>query len=388
MNIVIVEPLGHHAGHYTQELYSFCSCLAPHVESVHVLTPFGFKEQWNPIDKCTVHKLLFDPNTGTARFTSMHGPLYRPQWQFYKSASMSIRELRPDVVHVWGFKSILPLWRFLRHRNNSPKTVMTLKAVLRNHAPVLGSTMLASLKEKLSYRLLRAFADLYIVHTKQLSEQAKGIGISDANIILIPTGIDKHDPTITKEEARIKLGLPLSKFLLLFFGVLREEKGVFEVLARVNSLPENALLYIVGEDWTQERVESIVQREGLQQKVICNLSYVQERDVEMHFRASDAVIIAPRAEFVGESGVLLRAAEFGIPILAAEHGHTSTVVREENIGAVFNKDDRLSFQAAVQQLMNDLHRSPHFFNAAMSRFRQSREWSQIVAQYLQVYGRG
>ena len=34
MNVVIVEPLAHRAGHYTQESYSFCHCLAPYVVEV------------------------------------------------------------------------------------------------------------------------------------------------------------------------------------------------------------------------------------------------------------------------------------------------------------------------------------------------------------------
>ena len=167
MKIVIVEPLAHRAGHYTQELYSYCRCLAPFVDRVDVLTPFGFKEEWGPLDSCSVHKLLVDSKTGVALFETLTPPGYRVQWQFYKKAAQQIKKLRPDIVHLWGYKSTLPLWSFLRRRKNDPRTVATLKAVKRLHSPILHSALLGLLQENLSYVLLKRLADAYVVHTER-----------------------------------------------------------------------------------------------------------------------------------------------------------------------------------------------------------------------------
>jgi glycosyltransferase involved in cell wall biosynthesis len=352
---------------------------------VDVLTPFGFKEERSTIDSCFVHKLLVNSKTGIARFDTTTAPGYRVQWQFYKSAAINIKRLRPDIVHLWGYKSTFPLWSFLRRRKNNPRVVMMLKAVKRLHPSILHSKLLASLQENLSYYLLRNLADSYIVHTEEMANQAKEIGIRESGIALIPTGIDKHDPTIIKEEARRRLRLPPGAFLLLLFGVLREEKSVFEILRLARSLPDNVMLYVVGEDWTHEGVQSFLDKEGERQNVISNLRYLPETEVEMHFRASDAVIIASRSEFVGESGVLLRAAEYEIPILAADHGHSGMLVRNEQLGTVFEYGNPVSFQTAVQELASTLRHDPFFFKSRMKHFKQSRDWEHIIPQYLRLY---
>lgn len=387
MKIVIVEPLAHRAGHYTQELYSFCHCLAPYVDRVDVLTPFGFKEEWDTIGSCFVHKLLVHSITGVARFDSTSAPVYRVQWLFNKSAALSIKRLRPDVVHLWGYKSTFPVWSFLRRGKINAMVVMTLKAVKRLHPPILHLKLLASLQENLSYHLLRNLADSYVVHTEEMAKQAKQIGIKENEITLIPTGIDKHDPTITKEEARRRLGLPPEAFLLLLFGVMREEKSAFEILRLSKSLPDNVMLYVVGEDWTSQGIQSFLDKEGTQQNVISNLRYVPETEMEIHFRACDAVIIASRPEFAGESGVLLRAAEYEIPILSAAHGHSGKLVRNEKIGMVFEYGSLVSFQDAVQELAGTLRHDPLVFKSRMKHFKQSRDWELIIPQYLRLYDR-
>ena len=184
-----------------------------------------------------------------------------------------------------------------------------------------------------------------------MAVQAKSIGIKEKKIVLIPTGIDQRDSASAKDEARKVLRLPPEPFLLLLFGVLREEKSVFEILRLTKILPDNVMLYVVGEDWTMLGVPAFLEKEGIEQKVICNIRYIPELEVEMHFRASDAVIIASRPEFAGESGVLLRAVEFEIPILSAAHGHTGMLVRKEEIGRVFEYGNPGSFQSAISELV-------------------------------------
>jgi glycosyltransferase involved in cell wall biosynthesis len=119
--------------------------------------------------------------------------------------------------------------------------------------------------------------------------------------------------------------------------------------------------------------------------VISNLRYLPETEVGMHFRACDAGIIASRPEFVGESGVLLRAAEYEIPILASAHGHSGMLVRNEQLGTVFEYGNPVSFQTAVQELASTLRNDPCFFKSRMKHFKQSRDWELIIPQYLRLY---
>ncbi len=425
MKIAIVEPNAHLAGHYSAELYDFCRFLVPHVEHIDIITPFGFKENLGevssppkadqlqrspsrPMANCKVHALLNERKIRPDRHEMNHKP-YGFQWEFYKRAAGLFSLLRPDIVHVWGYKSVFPLWYFLRKKKVKSKIVMTLKAVKRAHFPVLGLRVLGALQGEFSYRFLKKFADCYVVHTDELRDQAAEIGIENTKLKVIPTGIHEHHSLLTKEESRCRLkiplglGLPSDAFLLLLFGALREEKGICEILEHAKTLPENVYLYLVGEDWTHDGISSLVKSHEVETKVVLHLHYIPEKEMELYFRASDAVIISHQPEFVGESGVLLRAMEYGIPVIAANHGYSGRVVRSGNIpkgssiGVTFDLNSAASFNEAVLELMKrvqpkaDQSLAEKKKNSAMcdgiAKFKAQHNWEEIIQLYLGVYER-
>ena len=85
----------------------------------------------------------------------------------------------------------------------------------------------SSLK-KFLYRRLKKRGVKIIVITNSLKKEFLKLGFSEKDILMAPDGVDleKFDLSISKEEARLKVGLPRSNKIALYSGSLYGWKGV------------------------------------------------------------------------------------------------------------------------------------------------------------------
>jgi glycosyltransferase involved in cell wall biosynthesis len=125
------------------------------------------------------------------------------------------------------------------------------------------------------------------------------------------------DQQVPKKEARERLGLPADAVILLFFGIVREYKGLQDVLAALPNLQARlgrAILVVAGEFWDEKRpyLETI-ERLGLRSSVIIDDRYIPNEEVAVYFSAADA-LIAPYRQVTG-SAVMQMANAFDLPVL-------------------------------------------------------------------------
>jgi len=370
LKIVIIEPNAHLAGHYSQELHSFCAQLARSVTSVSILTPHGFKDSWGHIEGCEVLELL--PGSRPVRRPSGNAllTLYDGMWEFFKACRRQVELMTPDVVHIWGFVSVFPVWYHLRASRTGIRTVLTLKAVKRLRTPLLGIAPLGTLQGFLSDRLLRAAASCYVVHTGQLRRQALDIGIHESDIHLVPTGIESHRSLPSRQSARQNLELGKGSTILLIFGVIRDEKGVFERSSswKEPRQPSNLFLQVRMDGGTTGGRDT---RKGDRRASSSFLKYIPEEEIGAYFRAADVVVIGHRPEFAGESGVLLRAVEYEVPVVAPEENHAAELVHQYKIGEVFKWGSRESFFEAVGKVVQTVRDDPARIRKNLQAFEEN-----------------
>lgn len=124
---------------------------------------------------------------------------------------------------------------------------------------------------------------------------------------------------ITKEEARKRLGLPTDVPILLFFGIVREYKGLRDLLAAIPEIRERlgrVMLLIAGEFWDdKQHYLEIIDRLGIRDSVVIEDRYIPNEEIGLYFSAADALIV-PYRQLTG-SGVVQMARGFGTPIILA-----------------------------------------------------------------------
>lgn len=162
--------------------------------------------------------------------------------------------------------------------------------------------------------------DKAIVHSEGAArETARCLRYPKERLAIIPHGhfVDWYPNTISREEARQRLGVAPGSKTLLFFGRLRAFKGVPELLDAFGRTEDpNAVLLIAGEQWDLELVQLVHARAAADPRVRAQIGFVPEEDVQLYMNAADAVALPFRAGVTSGSAVL--AMSFGKALIVAQ----------------------------------------------------------------------
>jgi glycosyltransferase involved in cell wall biosynthesis len=123
--------------------------------------------------------------------------------------------------------------------------------------------------------------------------------------------------SVSPAEARAELDIPPGAPVLLFFGIIREYKGLMDLLGAMphikGHMPDVRLI-VAGEFWESklpylQAVESL----GLAESVRFDDHYILNEKVPLYFRAAD-LVVAPHRRATG-SGVVQMAIGLNVPLL-------------------------------------------------------------------------
>ena len=134
-----------------------------------------------------------------------------------------------------------------------------------------------------------------------------------------PSYIGLYPDEVSRAGARERLGLDPSERVLLLFGTLRPYKGIEEAVAAMpdlrTHLPGTRLLIAgeIGPGYDRAALERITA--GVD-GVDLHAGYIGASEVQHWMRAADAMLLPYRAGL--NSGVLLLAAGFGLPVIMSE----------------------------------------------------------------------
>jgi glycosyltransferase involved in cell wall biosynthesis len=149
---------------------------------------------------------------------------------------------------------------------------------------------------------------------------------------------DHYGDIIAKQEAAIKLGLNDQNPYILFFGFIRQYKGLdllLEALSdeRLRSLPVK--LIVAGEFYEnpQYYLELIV-RLKLENKVVLRTGFIPDNEVRNYFSVSD--LVAQPYRTATQSGVSQIAYHFEKPMLVTDVGGLAEIVPHGKVGYVVN----------------------------------------------------
>lgn len=154
----------------------------------------------------------------------------------------------------------------------------------------------------------------------------------------VPDPVEPPSPLRDAAAVRAALGIEPHRRVALLFGSLEERKGVFETLAALPRMsPTDASrlsVVVLGRtyDDIRPRLEAAVaDARRTQAQVVFEERFVPDAELDEVVAAADAVL-APYCGHVGSSGVVLRAAAAGTPLVATEEGMVGREVRGHRLG--------------------------------------------------------
>ena len=155
---------------------------------------------------------------------------------------------------------------------------------------------------------------------------------------------------ISKAEAREEIGLSQDIPMLLFFGFVREYKGLrylLEALPAVREAIPMVKLYVVG-DFGSDKENYMKQIENLelQDCVVIRDGYIPDTEVEPYFAACDLVMLPYLS--ATQSGIVQIAYGFDKPVVVTNVGGLPEVVEDGKTGYVVPSRDAASLAQAVK----------------------------------------
>lgn len=148
--------------------------------------------------------------------------------------------------------------------------------------------------------------------------------------------------SISKEEARRKLGISITQKVILFFGFIRPYKGL-DLLLKAMAVDEvrklNLMLIVAGEFYGDEKLyKDMVLEFNINDNVSFHSAYIPKEEVKNYFCAADLVVQPYKS--ATQSGITQIAYHFGRPMLVTNVGGLSEIVPDGKVGYVVGVDEK------------------------------------------------
>lgn len=190
----------------------------------------------------------------------------------------------------------------------------------------------------------------------------------------------------TKAEACAELGLDPDMEYSLFFGIIRDYKGLdllLDTWARLKAggHTERRRLIVAGEFYyNREKYIAQIERLGLQQDVLLHDYFVADDKVRYFFSAADVLIQPYRS--ATQSGVTQIAYNFSVPMIVTDVGGLAEIVPDDVVGYVTGTDVESIAEAFVKFYSGD---NAERMRRNMEREKKRFSWEAMADRLTEVY---
>lgn len=237
--------------------------------------------------------------------------------------------------------------------------------------------------DRLLSRYFTSASDAFMTLSDAVQEELKDF--SQGPIRTSPHPIyDTYGDRVAKATACEELGLDPAGHYLLFFGYIREYKGL-ELLLRAMADPaireQKIQLILAGEYYgNQEKYESLMSELGIDDLIIQRTSFIPNDAVRYYFCAADLVVQPYRT--ATQSGISQLAYHFEKPMIVTRVGGLPEIVPHGIAGYVVDQEEEQVAQAVIDFYHNE--RSAEL-TAGVRKEKQRFSWSVFVETLEQLF---
>jgi len=190
---------------------------------------------------------------------------------------------------------------------------------------------------------------------------------------------DNFGLPVAHDEACQALGLDASQRYMLFFGLIRDYKGLdllFDALAQCKDTSYK--LIVAGEFYSgEERYKAQAEQLQLNDRIVWRNEFVPDSQVRYYFGAADLVVQPYKT--ATQSGVTQIAYHFQKPMLVTRVGGLPEIVPDGKVGYVADPDAP-SIAAALRRFADE---QPDFSEGILAE-KQKYSWSLFTQRLLQL----
>ena len=205
----------------------------------------------------------------------------------------------------------------------------------------------------------------------------------EAKVKLMPHPLYDHFGTpISQAEARQKLDLPPDARVLLFFGLIRDYKGLDLLIEAFGQLDERYHLVIAGEPYGDYgNYQRQVEASPLGKNIHQHTRFIGDAEVPSFFGAANAVVLPYRS--ATQSGITAIAYHFGIPVIATDVGGLKEALNDGRTGILVPEVSASAIAAGVKQFFDQ---DASTLRANIAALREELSWKRFAKGLVEFAG--
>ncbi len=285
---------------------------------------------------------------------------------------LRLKSMQPDLIIVRFWMPFMgpALGTILRLAKSNGKTKVI----------ALADNIIPHEKRPGDYLLTKYFCgsvDSFLVMSKSVGEDVRKF-TTEKPVVFSPHPIyDNYGALVDRQTALQHLGLDTAYRYLLFFGFIRDYKGLDLLLEAMadDSLEHLPIRLIVAGEYygNQEKYESLIAKLGLSQKLILHNSFIPHEEVKYFFGAADLVVQPYKT--ATQSGITQLAYHFEVPMLVTNVGGLPEIVADGEMGYVVEPDSREVAKAILDFYENNRYLT---FLDGVRQNKKRFDWERMV----------
>ena len=251
-------------------------------------------------------------------------------------------------------------------------------------------------KKKIDYflnNLVYKSAEAIIVHSEFIKQKLlKNFKKDENKVFVVPHGNFDFFAEVNSDKkinAREELNLNSNDKVMLFFGIIRQYKGLdmlldaFDIAA---TKVEGIKLLIAGSTASAEVTERYVDKISSlkhSDKINYKFQFIPINEVSLYFKAAD-VILLPYKE-IDHSGIIHLAYSFGKPVIATRVGDFEEVIEHNKCGFILDTNDVDDLAKWIEIAFSDLNKLKQMGNYCLALSKSKYSWKNIANKTTDIY---
>jgi D-inositol-3-phosphate glycosyltransferase len=247
-------------------------------------------------------------------------------------------------------------------------------------------------------RLAYQMATRVIAHSQIAQRELMAdLGISSKKISVVLHGnyVETVPLNLTREAAKAHFGLLPEQRVLVFFGQIKDVKGLDVLLkgfAVARETDKSLHLLIGGRVWKTDfsKYAEIISKYDLAPHCTLHIRYIPDAEVPFFYRCADLVILPYRRIY--QSGVVLEAMSYGSAVLVSDIAGMLEVIEHELTGFVFRNQDAHHLAQRVGEIFSAPGHTQAVAKNGFDLVNTRNDWTRLGVQthhcYQQAMRRG
>lgn len=170
-------------------------------------------------------------------------------------------------------------------------------------------------------------------------------------IVLIPHGhwVGYYPVTMSREDARLRLGISLDITLFLFIGLCKPYKNLHELIKTFHTSNLDAKLIIAGKFQDPIYLKHNLSLADNDPRIQIIEGFIPDESMQLYLKACDYVVV-PYREIL-TSGTAMLALSFGRPLISVNIGFLRDVIADD-IGILYAHEDPNGLAMALSEAMH------------------------------------